>query len=117
MKFRSLNQKFKQKQKWDFDKHYRTQSQGDIPEDTKMWITSEGDQVEGRVVSPANSPRSYVVDTPTSVVRRNRQHLNVAPEKLGDSEPESNEHSTEQPQPNRIVTISQTGTFVKPPEL
>ena len=53
-----------------------------------VWITSEDDQVEGRVVSPAKSPiaRSYVVDTPTGVVRRNRQHWNVAPEKTENSE-------------------------------
>ena len=116
MEFRSLNQKFKQKQKWDFDKRHRTQSQEDVPEDTKVWITLEGDQVEGRVVSHTNSPRNYVVDTPTGVVRQNRQHLNVDPEELGDSEPESNEHSTEQPQSNQIITRSRTGTFMKLPE-
>ena len=116
MEFRSLNQKFKQKQKRDFDKRHRTQSLENIPEDTKVWITSEGDRVKGRVVSPANSPRSYVVDTPSGVLRRNHQHLNVAPEKSEDSEPESNEQSTEQSQPNRIVTRSQTGTVVKLPE-
>jgi hypothetical protein len=116
VEFRSLNQKFKQKQKRDFDKRHRAHSLEDIPEDTRVWITSEGDHVEGRVVSPANSPRSYVVDTPTGVVRRNRQHLNVAPEKSEDSESESNKPSTEQSQPNRIVTRSQTGTVVKPPE-
>ena len=116
VEFRSLNQKFKLKQKRDFDKRHRAHSLEDIPEDTKVWITSEGDHVEGRVVSPANSPRSYVVDTPTGVLRRNRQHLNVAPERSEDSEPESNEQSTGQSQPSRIVTRSQTGTVVKPPE-
>ena len=115
VEFTSLNQKFKQKQKRDFDKRHRARSLEDIPEDTKVWITSEGDRVEGRVVSPANSPRSYVVDTP-GVLRRNRQHLNVAPEEPEDSELESNEQSTEQSQPSRIVITSQTGTVVKPPE-
>ena len=97
----------------------RTQSLEDIPEDTKVWITSEGDRVEGRVVSPAKSPRSYVVDTPTGVVRRNRQHLNVDPEKTENPEPETNTEQSQpqsQTEPNRIVTRSQTGTVVKPPE-
>ena len=112
--FRSLNQKFKQQQKRDFDKRHRTQSLEDIPEDTKVWIPSERDRVKGRVGSPADSPRSYLVDTPSGVVRRNHLHLNVVPGKQEDSEPDSNEHSTEQP--NRIVTRSLTGTVVKPPE-
>ena len=78
-----------------------------------MWITSEGDKVK---VSPAKSPRSYVIDTPTGIVRRNRQHLNVASQKPEDSEPESKEQSTEQSQPNQIVTRSQTGMVMKPPK-
>ena len=71
----------------------------------------------GRVVSPAKSPRSYLVNTPTGVVRRNRLHLNVAPQKKDGSESAPNEHTTDRLQLNRIVTYtrSQTGTLMKPP--
>ena len=114
--FKSLNRKFKQKQKRDFNKRHRAQNLKDIPEDTKVWVPSGSDKVEGRVVSPAKSPRSYLVDTPTGVVRRNRLHLNVAPQKQDGSEAVPNEHATERLRPNRIATRSQTGTLVKPPE-
>ena len=49
-------------------------------------------------------------------MRQYCQYLNVAPEKPEDSESEFNEQRTEQSQPSRIVTRSQTGTVVKPPE-
>ena len=114
--FRALNLKFKKKQKRDFDKRHRTQDVEDIPSRSKVWITSEGRHTEGRVVSPAESPRSYLVDTPTGVVRRNRQHLNVAPPAQENSEPDTAEQCTDQPPQNRIVTRSQTGTTVKSPE-
>ena len=115
-KFRALNLEYKKKQKRDFDKRHRTQDVEDIPSRSKVWITSEGRHTEGRVVSPAESPRSYLVDTPTGVVRQNRQHLNVAPPAQENSEPDTAEQCTDQPPQNRIVTRSETGTTVKPPE-
>ena len=56
-----------------------------IPSDSKVWITSEGDQAKGTVTSYANSPRSYLVETPAGTVRRNCQHLNVAPSQPSDN--------------------------------
>ena len=117
-KFRELNKKFKKKQKRDFDQRHRAKSLEDIPDDTKVWITSEGDRVDGRVISPANSPRIYIVDTPTGVVRRNHQHLNIAPRKPEKSEPETNTEPSQPDNnsvPNRIVTRSQTGTLNQTP--
>ena len=37
----------------------------DIPDNTPVWITTEGGPVEGTVVYQADKPRSYVVETPT----------------------------------------------------
>ena len=34
----------------------------------------------GKVIQRANTPRSYMVDTPTAVVRRNRSHLRIVPD-------------------------------------
>ena len=114
--FRKQNQKFKAKQKRDFDKRHRAKESDAIPSDTTVWITSKGERAEGTVISPADSPRSYLVDTPTGTVKRNRQHLNVAPSQP--SENTENQTETEQNTEitRRIVTRSQTGTEVKPPE-
>ena len=114
--FRKQNQKFKIKQKWNFDKRHRAKESDAIPNDSSVWITSEGEHAEGTVISPANSPRSYPIDTPTGTVRRNHQHLNVAPSlpsENAETQPET-EQNTETTR--RIVTRSQTGTVVKPPE-
>ena len=114
--FRKQNQKFKAKQKRNFDKRHRTRESDAIPSDSKVWITSEGDRAEGTVTSPANSPRSYLVETPAGTVRRNCQHLNVAPSQLSDNTETQVETKQNSEATRRIVTRSQTGTVVKPPD-
>lgn len=111
--FRKQNQKFKAKQKWDFDKRHRAKESDPIPSGTAVWITSEGEPAEGTVISPSNSPRSYLVNTPTGTLRRNRQHLNVVPDGNTETQTET-EQNTEPTQ--CIITRSQTGTVLKLPE-
>ena len=62
--FRAQDKDFKQKQKRNYDCHYRTSELPDIPEDTDVWIRSGKEPLRGKVVSPANAPRSCRVDTP-----------------------------------------------------
>ena len=106
--FRRQNKDFKEKQKRDYDRRHRTLPLSPIPDETDVWITSGTQPVPGRVVLPANTPRSYLIDTPSGRVRRNRQHLNVMPD--------NTEHSDSDPSPNRIMTRSQTGTAIRPPD-
>ena len=61
--FRCKNASFKERQKRDFDRHHAVRNSPSIPSDTPVWIISGDDPVPGRVVSPANTSRSYVVDT------------------------------------------------------
>ena len=72
----------------------------DLPENAKVWITSEDRLVEGRVIQPAESPRSYLIETPSGVVRRNRSYLNVVPQKLDDCETGLNDQPPDEAQPN-----------------
>ena len=107
--FRSKNRIFKDRQKCDYDRHHGARSLPPIPDDSDVWITSGDQPVSGRVVSPASTPRSYVVETPTGQVRRNRQHLNRMPETR---EPiDRTERSTRDP----IMTRTRTGTTIRPP--
>ena len=46
----------------------------EIPGNTDVWITTDGQPMIEQVVSSANAPRSYIVHTPTGEVRR---QLNV----------------------------------------
>lgn len=107
--FRQKDDRFKRKQKKNFDHHHRVQDLPDIPDDSAVWISSGSTPVRGRIVSSTAAPRSYIVDTPTGPVRRNRFHLGVAPDPLPSSS------DSEEPSPRRIVTRSQTGTETRLP--
>ena len=86
--FHEKDKDFKERQKRAYDCRYRTSEMPDIPEDTVVCIRSGNKPQKGRIVMRANEPRSYLVDTSTG-------RLLVQ---------------------NRIVTQSQTGTLVTPPD-
>jgi hypothetical protein len=112
--FKQSNAQFKQKQKEDFDKRHRVMEQSKIPDETQVVITTDKEPVEGCVVRPAESPRSYIVEMPSDEVRRNRNHLNVVPESITETFPEPENESTDPPR--RIATRSQTGIAITPPD-
>ncbi len=78
-------EQFKEKQKRNFDKSHKVNSQPQIPVDTRVWITSERETIPGRVVANAGTPRSYVVETSRGEIERNRKHLNVDPSQADQS--------------------------------
>ena len=108
---REHHQLFKNKQKEAFDKHHRTRTQSGIPDNSHVVITSEEKPREGRVVGQDTTPRSYLVETSSGTVRRNRLHLNVLPETTTDASPSE----VEEFPPHRIQTRSQAGTQILPP--
>ena len=116
--FRRLNKLYKGHQKQNFDREHRVKELPKLPDDTAVWITSEAaEPIRGRVVTAAETPRSYVVDTPTGEVRRNRSQLRVIPDT---TPPERQPTPTAMPQPapitpNVIMTRSRTGTEIRPP--
>ena len=134
-RFREQNRHFKQSQKKNFDKRHRVRNLSRIPDDTEVWVTSEEQPVRGRVMEQANAPRSYVVETPTGQVHRNRSHLTVVPETEppAQQEPSQPEPPAEPPQemdaqppsgnhPSTAVlspprTRSRTGTLIRKPQL
>ena len=85
--FRYCNQEFKRKQKRDYDRRHRVRQLPDIPDDTTVWVTTDGRQSTGQVITPANAPRSYIVETPSGQLCRNRHHLNVVPPSNDTDEP------------------------------
>ena len=58
----------------------------------------------------AGTPRSYLVDTPTGTLRRNRGDLNVMPH--GHNTDELTSQTVRSP----ILTRSKTGTQIRPPD-
>ena len=124
VQFKSANAQQKVKQKENFDSHYRVHEPPEIPDEAEVWVRTDGQTVEGRVLGPAETPRSYIVETPAGEIRRNQNQLTTIPsgpsdtqsnaQANTDSEQSVNEQSN--PQPSRkITTRSQTGVEICPP--
>ena len=54
--------------------------QSTLPDNSEVWVTSSSQPTQGRVITPVDTPRSYLVETPTGQIRRNQQHLNIIPD-------------------------------------
>ena len=107
--FRVKDEEQKRQQKTEYDRRHRDKPLPPHSDDELVWVRTEDRRVPGRVVQPANTPRSYMVETPSGIVRRNRSHLLPRP-----GEGPSATVPTE-PQQRTIVTRSRTGTYVGPP--
>ena len=123
--FRRLDEELKGREQRDFNYRHKAREQPTIADDSEVWITSEAQPVPGKVISLADAPRSYLVDTPSGTLRRNSRHLITKPTEG------SNENSTQDPidqgcqhtvehppmdSLRRIITRSQTGTRINPPD-
>ena len=109
--FKSVDEDYKRLQKSYYDKRHRVRALPPLPEDEPVWVETRGLQTPGRGSHAVDLPRSYVVETASGHLRRNRTHLRIR------SEPE---HATTSAEPtisqSRPVTRSQTGTVVHPPD-
>ena len=144
--FKEQDTIFKARQKRDFDHRHRAYPSVPYPEGTDVWVKTKGrDIVPGTVLSDADTPRSYIIQTPTGQLQRNRIQLNVQPDpSVEDSGPmdedesiadqsetasdESDRSTADRPTnlssdrdppqapPHRIMTRSQTGTVIHPPD-
>ncbi len=104
--FREKNKEYKKTQKHNFDKRHRTRDLPEIPEGSQVWIKSEKQPIEGTVLSSAGQPRSYVVDTPTGQLHRNRSHLKIIPQQSENKRSIQNEHPkslSQDLEPNKLT--------------
>ena len=109
--FRRLDERYKQSQKEHYDKRHRVRTLPPLPEDQPVWVGTRGLQTPGRVSHAADAPRSYVVETASGQVRRNRANLRTRSEIEQAVIPAESIAG-----PSRPVTRSQTGTVVNPPD-
>ena len=82
--FRDKNASLKIRQKKDFDRRHSAKTLPEILPGERVWLPDQ--KAEGSVVERACTPRSYIVETPTGQMRRNRRQLNLLPQipKAGD---------------------------------
>lgn len=94
---RERRELMRQKKKDAYDRYHRARPLSTLRAGDPVWV--EDANVNGTVVGPAHTPRSYVVRTPTSCLRRNRRHLQPTPnvtadERADDADPSSTEMTT-----------------------
>lgn len=106
--FRELDQQYKDKQKRQYDRRRRVRVLPSLPTDTPVWVNTHDRQVPGTVLRPAHTPRSYIVETQSGPIRRNRGDIRHRP-----NTPEADRHSSES---TGMMTRSRTGAAVRPPD-
>ena len=107
--FRTADKRYKESQKRHYDQRHWVRSLPWLPDDQPVWVETRGQQVPGRILHAANTPRSYVKKTPSGQLRRNRCHLRVRSELDRAADESTN-------RPSRALTRSQTGTTIRPPD-
>ena len=123
--FKNANQQFKEKQKVNYDRRHAATEMPLLPDDSEVWVTSGQEATRGRIVSSAPAPRSYLIETPSGLIRRNQQHLRAFPDVSNTESQQTpvvsgadNHQLPVTPQTmrsSRIMTRSQTGTAIVPP--
>ena len=107
--FREDNNRFKQRQKSDYDRRHCVRDLPAIPDETEVYVTTNDNPTTGTTLARANAPRSYVIRTPSDQIRRNRSQLNIRP---STTRPQT-EHTQDR---SPIMTRSRTGTVINPPD-
>ena len=120
-KFKKMDKEFKGKQKRNYDRHHQVKTLPHIPENTSVWVTTEGKRIPGQVVTRTEEPQSYLVETPGGVLRRNRHHLQkIAPIQIVNHYTHDNsatdQGQLQQSPPHVIMTRTRTGTVIRPPD-
>ena len=89
---------YRSKQKKNFGNRHKAQQLEPLSSGATVYITDM--DCTGTVIRPSKKPRSYLVDTPTTVVRRKRMQLRNIPIDISEKQDE------QQRIPRRIKTLS-----------
>ncbi|UYV83879.1 K02A2.6-like [Cordylochernes scorpioides] len=123
----------REKQKYYFDRAKGVRELPPLDVNDRVWLTDH--KTSGVIISKADTPRSYMVDTPRGRVRRNRFHLLPtgqrspgSPHFEPDEEPyinypEANTHTSDAPtdvtdsstSPKEALYRTRSGRIVRPP--
>ena len=113
--FRTLDQQYKQTQKENYNRQHRVRTLPELPENQAVWIGirgQSGPQIPGQISCPASTPHSYIVETLSGELHRNRAHLwtqsDAQLSETADAPTTTNYSSP--------VTHLQTGTSIRPPD-
>ena len=105
---------YKNKQEYNYDVRHRSHEGADLSDGSEMSVTggSVCDPVPGQVMRPADTPRSYIVSTPSGQVRGISRHLVPIPERV---EREDAKHQPSQATEQNVVPDLSAPTLVWDP--
>ena len=101
--FRKSDAELRDKQKVFYDRRHRVHSQNGLLEGTRVWVKTNTQRIQGTVLSHADTPRSYWIETHSRRVRRNRRHLTIVP----NPEPIANSETPSEPSPVPVLFLSE----------
>ena len=104
--FERAEEKHKRKQKENFDNRKKARPLPPLEHGTPVWVNLQNRQVPGTVTQSADTPRSYRVDIPSGLVRRNRRDLR----------PRQQAIENESENTRIIMTRSRSGASIHPPD-
>jgi len=94
----------RRQQKLCYDKRHRAIPLTPLKPDTEVNITTHHEQ--GTILKPADSPRSYYVQTPTKVVRRNREQIVLLSPSTHTRSPDSKVQTTPVESTNKTTELN-----------
>jgi len=112
---KKLHEKYKSSQIEHYNKRHHVRSLPPLPDNIPVWVQTENSNVPGTVVQQASTPRSYILSTPNGQLRRNRANLRLR-QPAGTPQRESRVPEMSSERPSRVVTRSQTGAVIRPPD-
>ena len=116
-KLKEKDAELKARQKDNFDRRHKARNLPPIQPGDPLWLPEE--KVVGRVLDKADTPRSYVVETPKRVIRRNQGHLNPLPrpstKTTSEPSPVKAQTPSSSPPVGQPIT-TRSGREVRPPE-
>ena len=101
-------------QKENYDRCHGVKTLPSLPDDMTVWVDIQGDQVPGRIVRTAGTPRSYTVEVPSWELQRNRAHIRAWTDLQGIAGTPCTEDAPATH--SRPITRSQTGNAIHPPD-
>ena len=112
--FRKLDTEYRQIQKENYDRRHGVKTLPSLPDDTTVWVDTQGVQVPGRIIRTADTPRLYMVEVPSGELRRNRAHIRPRTDLQSSAGTPRTEDAPATY--SRPITRSQTGTAIHPPD-
>ena len=56
--YREKEEKYREDQNRNYDRHHRTRTLSELPNNTSVWVSTPQGQIPGNIVSAAQEPRS-----------------------------------------------------------